>query len=158
MYDQHNHKPCVPQTFSLPSGSISAGTGYLSSTAATLPMKAGPLAGEPCSIVHQKPLIFFLFSGPFNRSWERRWKRILKPCVLSYFVIFLHGRSLTVALQQRELSDNLCAVDKATQQRSNCERQWWRQQELEWQQRSIGSNTPSSLSASQPSPIRPKPV
>jgi hypothetical protein len=64
------------------SGSILAGTGYPSSAPATLRARAGPRAGAPSSTAfrfsaHCKHLI--ASSGPFNRSWERRWKRILKP-------------------------------------------------------------------------------
>jgi hypothetical protein len=75
-------KSCFLQTSMPLSGSILAGTGYPSSAPATLRAKAGPRAGAPSSTAfrfsaHCKHLI--ASSGPFNRSWERRWKRILKP-------------------------------------------------------------------------------
>jgi hypothetical protein len=77
----------------------------------------------------------FVFSGPFNRSWERRWKRILKPCELSASRVAFSAAIVTPAPQQRELAASAAGIGKALQQ--HC--QWKsRQQQLEWQRRSIG--------------------
>ncbi len=79
-------EPPSPQTFMLLSGSISAGTGYPLSMLMTFRVKAGPLAGNILSnmlVTQDIQNNSLVQSGTFNRSWERRWKRILKPCVSS---------------------------------------------------------------------------
>ena len=95
-----------PQTFMLLSGSISAGTGYPSSMLMTFRVKAGPLAGNILHTILVAQDIrnsSLVQSGTFNRSWERRWKRVLKPYVSSTVNIHRPRYCLTLSPQKRAI-------------------------------------------------------